>query len=298
MELREPDAGDGERIHEVARSAITSAYSLSPDQIRAITDDRFGPDRIGRVADEDDRVAVVAEDTTAKGDAEGEPTVAGYAEAVIDDAGDGEIRWLVVDPEHRGRGIGTRLFETVTEALHDEGVVDPRATTLQANQEGHQFFDTFGYEEVGERTVEIAGQSLVEYVFERGATEGEKSDRSASEAETETETGGGSASGAEVDTDDESWAETDFPDAEERDGRIVVTTDDGVEKYLDRDEPQTGRDAPFFPAYSDSGFDDQYGFYCGNCGSLDVQVDEMERLECTDCGNAHAAKDADDASYL
>jgi len=298
MELRDPDAEDGERIHEVARSAMTSAYSLSPDQIRAITDDRFDPDRIGRVANADDRVAVVAEDTTAQGDGEGDPAVAGYAEAVVEDQGAGEIRWLFVDPEHRGRGIGTELFETVSDRLREEGVDDPRAATLQANQEGHQFFDAFGYEEVDERTIEMADQSLVEYVFEKSATEGERSDRSASEAETETETGGGSASDPDVDTDEESWAVTDFPDAEERDGRVVVTTDDGDEKYLDREEPQTGREAPFFPAYSDAQFDDRYGFYCGNCGSLDVQVDEMDRSKCTNCGNVHADKDDYDASYL
>ncbi|AQL41577.1 hypothetical protein BV210_02090 [Halorientalis sp. IM1011] len=295
MELRDPDADDGERIHEVVRSAITSAYSLSPDQIRTITDDRFGPDRIGQVADADDRVAVVAEDAIEGGD--GDRTVVGYAEATVDD-GDGEIRWLFVDPEHRGRGIGTGLFETVTEHLQEAGVDDPQAATLQANQAGHQFFDAFGYEEVDERRIEIADQTLVEYVFEKSATESEKSDRSAAEAETETETGGGSASDPDVDTDDESWAVTDFPDAEERDGQVVVTTDDGEEKYLDRDDPQTGREALFFPAYSDSQFDDRYGFYCGNCGSLDVQVDEMERSECTNCGNVHAAKDDHDASYL
>jgi GNAT superfamily N-acetyltransferase len=298
MELRDPDADDGDRIHEVARSAMTSAYSLSPDQIRALADDRFDPDRIGRVVEADDRVAVVAADTTARDDADGERTVAGYAEAVIDDEGAGEIRWLFVDPEHRGRGIGTELFETVTERLRDQGVDDPRAATLQANQEGHQFFDAFGYDEVGERSVEIADQSLVEYVFENAATDEEKSDRTASEAETETETGGGSAAGQGDETDDGSWAVTEFPGAEERDGEIVATTDDGEEKYLDREEPQTGREAPFFPAYSDSQFEDRYGFYCGNCGSLDVQVDEMERSECSDCGNAHAAKDDHDASYL
>jgi GNAT superfamily N-acetyltransferase/ribosomal protein S27AE len=313
MELREPDASDGEAIHEVARSAMTTSYALSPDQIEAIAADRFDPERLGRVAEDDDHVAVVAEEATAEGAGEeataegaggdeggigGEPVVAGYAEAELD-GGSGEIRWLFVDPEHRGRGIGTRLFEALREALGDRGVDDPRAATLQANQEGHGFFEQFGYEEVDEQQVEIADQSLVEYVFEESATESEKSDRASSAEETETEIGGGSASDEAVRPgEDETWAETDFPDTEERDGQLVATIDGGEEVYVDREEPETGREAPFFPAYSDNEFEDRYGYYCGNCGSLDVLVDEMDRTECNNCGNAHASKEEYDSGYL
>lgn len=304
MELREPDASDGERIHEVARSAMTTSYSLSPDQIRTITEDRFDADRIARVADDDDHVAVVAEDSEAGAEAaadedetvEENAVVAGYAEASLEDGG--EVRWLFVDPEHRGKGIGTRLFEGLRERLRDRGVDEPRASTLQANQEGHGFFEQFGYEEVEEREVEIADQSLVEYVFAPAAEDAEQSDRATSDEATETAPGGGSASDEEVDPGDESWAETDFPDTEERDGQLVATTDDGEELYVDRENPETGREAPFFPAYSDPEFEERYGYYCGNCGSLDVQVDEMDRTECTNCGNAHAAKEEYDSGYL
>lgn len=287
MELAEPDSKEDRRaVGDIVRRSMRASYSLSPEQINAVIEEEFTDDALAEKAEADDVVQVVARQ-------EGE--VIGFAEGTSNDA---TVRWLQVAPEVRGEGTGTELFKRLTDELRDRGGDDLRATTLQANQEGHAFFEKFGYEEVGEREVEIGDQSLVEYVFAAEADEVGKSARASSEEATETEAAGGSASDEGVDPDKESWAETDFPETEERDGHLVATTDDGEEVYVDRDEPQTGREAPFFPAYNDADFEDRYGFYCGNCGSLDVLIDEMSRTECNNCGNVHAAKEGYDSSYL
>ena len=62
----------------------------------------------------------------------------------------------------------------------------------------------------------------------------------------------------------------------------------------------SGTEGPFFVAYTDEEYTEQFGYYCGNCGSLDTAMDNMERVECSECGNTHAERsgEAYDDSYL
>ena len=270
---------------------MTASFALSPDEIRAVLEARFDPAATGERWDDEDVVARVA---PAARDEEDASPVSGYVEA---DAAAEEVRWLFVHPDHRGAGVGTTLFEAATDALADRGVEEPRASTREANREGGKFFERFDYEPVDERTVEIGGQSLVEYVFAPAPSEAEKSDRAASEDETQAAVAGGSAPTHGQETDEETWAKTDFPGTERREEGLAVDTDEGT-VYVDDDAPATGREAPFFPVFEGPALNEQYGFYCGNCGSLDAIADEMERIECADCGNLHAADAEYDGSYL
>lgn len=272
MEIRKPDADDAERMGEVARSALTASYRLSPGQIDAVLADQFGDERLDGIVGGSDAVAFVAEN--------GEETdaVVGVAIAAIE--GDvGDVRWLFVDPEHRGEGIGTELFETTVEAVRDRGVERVQASTLEANTEGAQFFERFEFVRTDDRRVEIGDESLVEFVY---------TEPSVADEEDETDS---------ARTDDD---EVEFPDAEVRDGVVVATTDDGREVFVDRDDEESGTEASFYPAYVDEEFGEQFGFYCSNCGSLDVQADSMDRLECGECGNSHASRSSEsyDESYL
>ncbi|ELY80034.1 DUF5816 domain-containing protein [Natrinema gari] len=90
-----------------------------------------------------------------------------------------------------------------------------------------------------------------------------------------------------------------FPETETTDGQLTVT-DGGETVYVARDEAESGTAASFFVTYEDAAHADQYGFYCSNCGSLDVSMGERDRLECAECGNAHAerSEQSDDDSYL
>lgn len=271
MALREPSPDDGERIRELVDSSLTTSYALSPQQIEAVVEDQFGQDRIEVVADADDAVALVAESD----DEVERETIVGVALGELA-GGRGELRWVFVDPEHRGKGIGTELFETATDELRDRGADDVRVYPLEESTEGPQFAERLGFEHVDERDVEIGEESFVEYVYAEESADGTE------EAERAPTDPG------------------DLPGVETGDGRTTATTDDGRTVYVDADEEVSGTSASFFAAYEDESLDEQFGFYCGNCGSTDVSVDQMDRLECGNCGNSHASRseEAYDDSFL
>ena len=254
---------------------MTASYSLSPDRIDAVVTEQFD-----EVPGGDGTVALVAADGE-EGETE---TVVGFAAGVRD--GDaGEMRWLFVDPEYRGRGIGTALFEAALERLRDGGATHIRAATLEANTEGSRFFERFGYERIEDRQIEIGDEDLVEYVY----AESEEADERADSAEGEDAVDG---AGDRVPDD--------LPKVEMRDGVPTATTGDGRRVYIDPDETESGSEGPFLPAYLDAEMGERFGYYCSNCGSLDVSMDDMERMRCGECGNDHAVRSsrAYDDSYL
>jgi GNAT superfamily N-acetyltransferase len=269
MELHDAEEADAGRVRELVESTMTTSYALSPRQIDSVIEDNFDAAGLTGAAD-NDSVALVAESTV---DGK-ETTTAGIVKAEHTDDG-GELRWLFVDPEHRGKGIGTELFETAVEWLREQGAESITATTLEANREGNQFFERFGFEQMDDRTVEVAGESLVESVY------------------------------AEPTMDTESTAESsmtlaDLPNTKTEDGITTATVDDGQQMYINPEEVDSGTEGPFFVVYADEGFTDQFGYYCANCGSLDTAMDDMGRVECSECSNTHAerSEEAYDDAYL
>jgi len=283
MELRDADSTDTDRVRELARSTMTAGYALSPQQLDTIVEERFEGEALERAIDADDTVVLVAENGDGGNGSEGAEgeTVVGFVEGrIVNDRG--ELRWLFVDPEHRGREIGTRLFEEVGEILRENGAEAIQATVLEANTEGGTFFERLGLERVDQHEVEIGEESFVEYAYAESGDDEPSADESPSETE-------------ETDALD-----TDLPRTETREGEMVTTTEDGTETYLDREAVDSGVEAPFVVAYTDEAHTDRYGYYCVNCGSLDTVVDESERIECTECGNTHTERSAEayDDSYL
>jgi ribosomal protein S18 acetylase RimI-like enzyme len=273
MGLREPAAADADRISELVESSMTTSHRLSPQQIERIAADEFSDDAVSTKRENDTLVRVFETDEDVE-----EETVVGYVEGRLD--GDaGEVNWLFVDPEHRGKGIGTDLFESMTDELRDAGADSIRATALEANTEGNQFFEQFGLERAEERRVEVGDESRVKHVYAE------------SSADTET--------GDERDQPGEERGEA-MPETETEGGTTTATTTDGETVYVARDEEESGTKAPFFVAYTDEAHSEQFGYYCGNCGSLDVSMDDMERAECQECGNTHAKRSGEsyDDSYL
>jgi GNAT superfamily N-acetyltransferase len=289
MELREPTDDDTARISELTESSMTTSYALSPQQIENIADTTFGEDRLTEAVDDDETVLLVAEadaETSEETDSGGDGTVIGVAVGEVED-GDGVLRWVFVDPEQRGRGAGAELFERAVEKLRDRDVERVEATALEANTEGHQFFEEFGFVRVDERRVEIGDESLVEYVY---------SEEPAAEESEAAESGDGGTS----ETGSEGEETTDFPNTETEDGELTATTADGDRKYVAREETESGTEASFFVTYSDEAYEERYGYYCGNCGSLDTAVDDAGRIECSECGNVHATRSSEeyDDSYI
>ncbi|SEW17115.1 GNAT family N-acetyltransferase [Natrinema salifodinae] len=273
MEIREPEPDEAARIQEVVDSSMTTSFRLSPGQIDAITDEQLGEETVTEKIDDDETLLLVAETGE---DIEGD-AVAGFVEGRL--AGDwGEVAWLFVDPEHRGHGIGTELYEAGTEALRDQGAEHVCVTVLEANTEGHQFVERFGFEHDGDRRVEIAEESFVKYVYTEPDVDADLPNESTAEDADEDE----------------------FPETETTDGQLTATTDDGETVYIARDEEESGTAASFYTAYEDEDHADQFGFYCANCGSLDTSLGNMDRIECGDCGNSHASRSGEsyDDSYL
>ncbi|WP_049996144.1 GNAT family N-acetyltransferase [Halococcus sediminicola] len=273
MELHEPETDSIERIRELIESTLTASYALSPQQIEALLEDDFSEEQLAEAFEDPDSITLVAE-STINGD---ETTIGGIVEARFAD-GEGAIRWLFVDPEHRGKGIGTRLFETAIETLHKQDVERIEASTFEANREGDQFFERLGFEQTDDRQVEVAGESLVEHVY---------ADRS-----TDAETAG--------DFNIEEDSNADLPNTETTNGVITATADNGQQVYIDQTEDDSGTEGAFLVAYTDEEHTDQFGYYCANCGSLDTSMDDMGRIECTNCSNVHAERSAEayDNSYL
>ncbi|WP_255169595.1 GNAT family N-acetyltransferase [Natrononativus amylolyticus] len=72
---------------------------------------------------------------------------------------------------------------------------------------------------------------------------------------------------------------------------------DGETLFVSYGEAARGSKAPFYTAYETDSGEERYGWFCGNCNSLDNAMDSMGRIECNACGNRRKATRWD-ASYL
>ena len=260
--VRAADPDDAGRLREIARSSFTTSYALSPDDIEGIVEVVFAEDALRERIESPDVRLFVGED---------EDVVAGFVEASTDGE-EGTVRWLHVDPERRGLGIGTALFERAVSELEEE-TGDVRAVTLASNTSAGSFFERLDLEQVGERQVEIGDLDAVEYVYAKTA-DGEGA-RSADQATGTSE----STSRDAVELPEE------------------VSTDGGETAYPGEDLIQ-GSEGWFAVTFADEERTEEYGYYCANCGSTDVSMDSMERLRCDNCGNTSKAGEDYDASYL
>ena len=308
--VRPVEDDDAERLPELVSSSMTTSYGLSPEQIETIVDAQFAPDVQQRFAEED-VVALVAEV-----DDDGETVLAGVVEGLVEDdaeardseAGEaggeavGTVRWLHVDPERRGQGVGTALFEAVRSALEERGGSGVRAVDLADNTEPGAFYARFGYEKTDESEIDIGGQELVQQIYTQTET-GETGDAgAASEAAAEASQSPGE--GTEQAPPDERGPDADSADDTEGGGPSMppdapdsVTAGDGTEVRLG-DDPVQGTEGGFVQTFTDEERTERYGFYCLNCGSTDVSMDSMEQLKCANCGNTHKPDEGYDASYL
>jgi ribosomal protein S18 acetylase RimI-like enzyme len=257
--LREYESGDEGRVRELVESSMTTSYALSPREIDAILESDYLDETL--LHPREDAFVVVAET---------DGTVVGAASATF---GDDEtaVQWIHVDPERRGAGVGTALFERISEEFDERGVEAKRAITLSANTNAGAFFERFGYGKVDERQREIGDEDLVEYVFEEGA-ETEESDADQASAGNESV--------------------PDYPDS--------VAGEDGEELYLggEDDDIVPASEGYFVATYTESDRSERYGYYCLNCESPDVSMDSMETIRCNDCGNTRNPDEEYDGSYL
>lgn len=302
--MRPVDDGDVDRICELAESSMTAEYSMSPDDIETILEAQFVPEVLDQRLEGDDTLAFVAELEDPEG-VDADTLVAGYVEAVVTEDGVGEIRWLYTDPERRGQDIGTALFEHIQSALDDRGATPARALALADNTSSGSFFERFGFEQIGQRDVDLGGWESAEYVYTEGGeavgesssssdeTTGETADETIDETayETTDETTGETTDETTSETTDEANPENPAADAPD-----TITTDDGKSLTVGDDHYQ-GTEGGFLPTFSKDQKEERYGFYCLNCGSTEVSVGSTDAIECADCSNTRKPEEYDD-SYL
>jgi ribosomal protein S18 acetylase RimI-like enzyme len=75
------------------------------------------------------------------------------------------------------------------------------------------------------------------------------------------------------------------------------TAGDGTVVYVAFNEPARASLAPFYQTYLDSDRSERYGWFCGNCDSLNTAMDTMGRVECNECENRRKPTRWD-AAYL
>jgi ribosomal protein S18 acetylase RimI-like enzyme len=288
----EPD--DAERLREIAESTMTADYALSPEDIETVLKAEFDPEeRRERLAEADGNattfVAVVEDEADGA-----EELVAGFVEVDTDtDADDGTesgvVRWLHVDPERRGLGVGTGLFEHAREAFDG----DVRALALADNTDSGTFFERFDYGKVDERTVDLGDMELVEHVYAEGA----RGDDGSSGTEGTDAHGGSTAGGLDERIGDDESEGVAEPDADAPELPNSVSTDDREKVYVGTD-PFRGTEGEFVQTYVDPDRTEPHGYHCLNCESSDVTMDSMERIQCEECGNERKPGGDYDGSYL
>ncbi|MDY6817762.1 MAG: GNAT family N-acetyltransferase [Halobacteriales archaeon] len=155
MEIREAMPEDGDAVRQVAQSAMEAAYPLSPSAIDGVVTSVYGPESIARKSNDESVIMLVAED-------DGETI--GLIEGVTVD-GNGDIRWLHVDPMRRGEGVARALHDAITERLYERDVNTIRARVLAESTTGNAFFERLGYTKVGQSRIEIDNTDHIENVY-------------------------------------------------------------------------------------------------------------------------------------
>ena len=156
MELRTGTTADRERIAEIAERSLESSYSLKPRTISGAVEEWYGQESFEDRLEEEELLFLVAE-------ADGEPVA--FSETTITEGGQGDLLWLHVHPDHRGRGIGAELFERTRERLREAGAEYLRGRVLSDNQTGASFYESRGFERVDEEEVEIDGETYFQYIY-------------------------------------------------------------------------------------------------------------------------------------
>ncbi|OIB57089.1 GNAT family N-acetyltransferase [Natrialba sp. SSL1] len=249
MELREATTDDVETIRDIAANSLNSTYTdfLDADVIDDAIEQWYGEGFDEELRSDHSLVLVVEEDD--------EVVAFSQSDLVGQQHGTGRILWLHVAPDARGSGLGVRLLVRTRERLLDEGADQIQCFVLADNERGNEFYAEQGFEQAGQREVEIGEETYTENVY------------------------------VEQEIGDEEWATLD---------ELEV---DGETIYVNYGEATRGSQSPFYVAYESQERDSQYGWFCGNCDSLENAMDAMGRIECNVCGNRRKATRWD-ASYL
>ncbi|PSQ05928.1 GNAT family N-acetyltransferase [Halobacteriales archaeon QS_6_71_20] len=162
MDLRDATTTHVDGVRETARASLAASYghALPPELIDEAVETWYDAAEVRAELDGDDAVFVVAVEDDA---------VVGFVQSYLVERREpvGELDWLHVHPDHRGKGVGDDLLRRAEAELIDRGAERIEGRVLAANEAGAEFYEGEGFSEVGERTVEIGGESFPERVYAR-----------------------------------------------------------------------------------------------------------------------------------
>ncbi|WP_336002829.1 GNAT family N-acetyltransferase [Halorientalis halophila] len=246
MDVREATGDDVDRVGRIAEQSFQTSYSFSPLQIETLVETAFDPEEVRSRLDADDDHLFVAAN---------EDGVIGFADVGFGDRA--LLRWLHVEPGHRGAGAGTALFDRVCEAAADRDL--PLVGRILAeDEEGETFCEQFGFERAGKTELDFESETLYGYLY------------------------------AEPGLGDIGSSDHEIPE---------TVSEDGREFDVDTDEATPGTDGPFVRLFEDESDEEAWGYLCTNCESTSVGSDSLGRLECQNCGNKHLADQWDAAYF-
>jgi ribosomal protein S18 acetylase RimI-like enzyme len=160
MDIRQATSDDIAAIRRVAQASLAESYghALEDDLIESVVERWYDPEDLAEDLADGDTYFVVAED-------DGE--IVGFVQSYVVSRREviGEIDWLHVDPDHRGRGIGTDLLRALEDELLGVGVERLEGSVLVANEMGTEFYEEHGFSPAGERQIHLAGQEFAERVY-------------------------------------------------------------------------------------------------------------------------------------
>lgn len=148
MDIRPAKAQDTNRIRQIAERSFQTSYSLGPEQIETIVDETCSDEALtARIEADPTRIFVVTDDHE----------LVGFADVAFDDHA--FLQWLHVDPERRGEGAGTELFERVQTAAEDRDL-PVVGRVLTEDEEGESFCEQFGFEQGEQTKIEMEDETF------------------------------------------------------------------------------------------------------------------------------------------
>ena len=167
MEIREATESDAEAIRTIAHDSLNSTYTafLAEETIDDAIEQWYG-DAFVDDLDDDRVVFLVVED-------DGEVVAFSQSELIGQQTHTGHLLWLHVHPDYRDGGTGVRLLVRTRETLLEKGASEIRCFVLEDNEVGNEFYRTHGFEQAGQREIEIGSETFTENVYAESDLEGD-----------------------------------------------------------------------------------------------------------------------------
>ncbi|MFC7188625.1 GNAT family N-acetyltransferase [Halocatena marina] len=160
MNLRSATVADIPRIQTIAERSWERNYDvLTRETARETAMEWYNEEKLRTDIERDDARIQVAEAD--------ESGIIGFSHSVWGDEETvtGTVLRLYVDPNHRNRGVGSKLLEATRAVLKEHNLEWVEAMVLAANEPGNDFYRSAGFKRIEVAETTIGDDSYSEYVY-------------------------------------------------------------------------------------------------------------------------------------